>query len=89
MKYFILPPLTFLIINFSSVSLDTILPSGEPVSVSAYCDGWSDGYKEGYCYGKGFGCLEPLVPLCPLARLGEDGYRDGYNRGFLQGNADQ
>lgn len=57
--------------------------------VDAFCDGWEDGYKEGYCYGKGFGCLEPLAPLCPLPRLGEDGYKDGYNRGFLKGQADQ
>ena len=50
-----------------------------------YCDGWNDGYKSGWCYGRGYGCLEPLVPLCPLPRLGEDGYKAGYNRGFLQG----
>lgn len=51
----------------------------------AFCDGWQAGYKAGYCYGKGMGCLEPLTPLCPLARLGESTFQDGYNRGFLAG----
>jgi len=50
----------------------------------AFCDGWEDGYKAGYCYRQ-YACLEPLVPLCPLPRLGEDTYQDGYNRGFLAG----
>jgi hypothetical protein len=50
----------------------------------AFCDGWKDGYKAGYCYRQ-YACLEPLVPLCPLPRLGEDTYKDGYNRGFLAG----
>ena len=50
----------------------------------AFCEGWSAGYKAGYCYRENF-CLPPLVPLCPLPRLGEDGYQDGYNRGFLRG----
>jgi hypothetical protein len=51
---------------------------------SAFCDGWEDGYKAGYCYRQ-YACLEPLVPLCPLPRLGEDNYQSGYNRGFLAG----
>lgn len=50
----------------------------------AFCDGWEAGYKSGYCYQKSY-CLEPLSPLCPLPRLGEDGYNAGYNRGFLAG----
>ena len=54
-----------------------------------YCDGWSDGYKDGWCYGKGVGCLSPLVPLCPLRRLNEeDSYKAGYQRGFLRGQHD-
>ena len=62
------------------------------LSVSAaFCDtpysvGFSDGYKEGYCDGY-FGCITPIVPICPIPRIGEDinSYRDGYNRGFLMG----
>jgi len=49
-----------------------------------FCKGYEDGYKEGWCYGE-YSCLAPLTPLCPLANLGEDGYRDGYNRGFIEG----
>ena len=51
---------------------------------SAFCDGWEHGYVAGYCY-KQFGCLKPLVPLCPLPDLGENTYQGGYNRGFLAG----
>jgi hypothetical protein len=53
-------------------------------SYGEYCDGWEDGYKEGWCYGKGMGCFDPIVPVCPVPRYNErnDSYRDGYNRGF-------
>ena len=49
-----------------------------------FCEGFKAGYKAGYCYGK-YTCLEPLSPLCPLPRLGEETYMDGYNRGFTKG----
>lgn len=59
--------------------------SSAPASADTpFCDGWAAGYVAGYCYQQ-YSCLEPLVPLCPLPRLGEDGYKDGYNRGFLAG----
>jgi len=51
---------------------------------SSFCEGWNGGYKAGYCYRQ-YGCLAPLVPLCPLPRLGENTYQEGYNRGFLAG----
>ena len=31
-----------------------------------FCDGWSDGYKKGWCYQRTLGCIEPIVPLCPV-----------------------
>ena len=49
-----------------------------------FCEGWEDGYKEGYCY-RIENCLEPLVPQCPLPEIDENGYNDGYNRGFING----
>lgn len=51
---------------------------------SGFCEGYKDGYKEGWCYGE-YSCLAPLPPLCPLPNLGENEYRDGYNRGFIEG----
>lgn len=51
---------------------------------SDYCAGWNDGFIAGYCYQK-VGCIEPIVPICPIPKIGEDGYQDGYNRGFLAG----
>lgn len=55
---------------------------------SDYCDGFEAGYAEGYCYQETF-CLKPLPPLCPLPRLGESTFQDGYNRGFLLGVANK
>jgi hypothetical protein len=50
-----------------------------------FCKGYEEGFKEGWCYEQGLGCMEPMTPMCPLARLGEDTYKDGYNRGFTDG----
>lgn len=51
---------------------------------SAFCNGWEEGYVDGYCYNIPH-CIEPIPPLCPMPRLGESSYMDGYNRGFLKG----
>jgi hypothetical protein len=53
-------------------------------ATTGFCEGFEDGYKAGWCYQESY-CLEPLSPLCPLPKLGEDGYQDGYNRGFVTG----
>lgn len=50
-----------------------------------YSNGWTSGYKAGWCYGQGYGCIEPMVPMCPMPRMGEQGFKDGYNRGFIAG----
>jgi hypothetical protein len=55
---------------------------------TGFCAGWADGYGEGYCYEQ-YACLRPLTPLCPLPRLGESSYQDGYNRGFMVGLANR
>lgn len=49
-----------------------------------FCDGWESGWEAGWCYGQSF-CTAPLPPICPIPRFNEDGYVDGYNRGFLAG----
>lgn len=49
-----------------------------------YCEGFQDGYAEGWCYEE-FGCIKPIPPICPIPRIGEQGYQDGYNRGFQTG----
>ena len=53
-----------------------------------YCSGWDSGYKQGWCYGRGVGCIEPIVPICPIPRINESTFQDGYNRGFIQGKFD-
>jgi hypothetical protein len=52
---------------------------------SAFCEGWEDGYKVGYCYRQTYGCIQPIPPICPIPRTGEDNYQGGYNRGLLAG----
>jgi len=53
--------------------------------------GFSDGYKKGYCYYQLVGCLEPIAPIAPILRVGENSsnYKDGYNRGFEMGTQAQ
>lgn len=52
-----------------------------------FCRGWEAGYKQGWCYGFGSGCIEPIVPICPIPGINEFGYTVGYNNGFLSGQA--
>jgi len=51
-----------------------------------FCEGWEDGYCEGWKDIKGKLATCPFTPFCPLANIGEDSYRDGYNRGFKAGS---
>lgn len=73
--------------------ISTIAFTNEPVEnteqfdTNAFCEGWDKGYVRGYCYRKQ-NCIEPIIPLCPIPRIGESTYEDGYNRGFERGRAD-
>lgn len=54
--------------------------------------GFKDGFKRGYCYSNNsssYICTPPLPPLPPLPQINENrnSYQDGYNRGFLYGQA--
>ena len=70
----------------NKIAKDNINTTKSLESESDYCDGWKDGYVEGWKDVKGQFALEPLVPLCPLAKLEcNEGYRCGYNRGFKAG----
>ncbi|MFH1771358.1 MAG: hypothetical protein ABH872_00905 [Candidatus Omnitrophota bacterium] len=65
----------------------TILILMNPPLVEAdngFCTGYQDGYAAGWCYQDNF-CIEPIPPICPIPKIGENGYQDGYNRGFLDG----
>lgn len=64
-----------------------ILFSFTAYSQTGYCEGWENGYKEGYCYGI-IGCVSPVAPVCPVPNIGENSYKDGYNRGLLKGKSD-
>ena len=50
----------------------------------SYCDGWKLGYERGYCYGD-VNCITPIVPPCPVPKVNFTSYRDGYERGFVEG----
>jgi hypothetical protein len=59
----------------------------EPVYTEAtYCEGWESGYEQGWCYEVP-GCIIPVVPVCPVPKVNQDTYTDGYNRGFTKGKA--
>ena len=53
-----------------------------------YCDGWDEGYEQGWCYER-VNCISPPAPVCPVAEVGQDTYKDGYNRGFTKGKKDR
>lgn len=76
------------LVTISSANNSTPEPQTLSNFNTAYADGWHDGYIEGYCDGK-MGCIAPLVPLCPLPKVGEsiNSYNQGWKRGFLHGYA--
>jgi len=59
------------------------------IAVNAAAQTYSSGYTQGYNSGQTFGnpyVLPRLAPLPPMPRLGESNQKDGYLRGFLDGN---
>lgn len=52
-----------------------------------YSDGWEEGWSEGWKYVKGPYSIPPIAPIAPIPRIGQDKYKDGYNRGFVAGSA--
>lgn len=51
------------------------------VKEKTYCDGWEEGYEQGWCY-EIVNCVAPVVPVCPIPKVNQTSYKDGYNRGF-------
>lgn len=51
---------------------------------SQFCEGFYEGVRAGICYNKTF-CNPSIPSLCPIPHIGQDSWRDGYNRGFLVG----
>jgi hypothetical protein len=67
------------------------------INFVSYCQsnfniGFKDGFKNGYCYTNnqsGYYCTPPMPPMPPMPQISENSnsYNDGYNRGFLYGQA--
>ncbi|MDP2541550.1 hypothetical protein CSC81_10190 [Tenacibaculum discolor] len=57
------------------------------IAQSNFDRGYEKGYKEGFCY-QVYGCLSPIPPIPPLPNINErnTSFKDGYQRGFLDGN---
>jgi hypothetical protein len=53
-----------------------------------YCNGWEQGYCQGWQYVKGEWSICPITPICPIPKLMETKFLDGYNRGFVKGRKD-
>lgn len=84
--FFIATLISVLTITTALKPIEIIYPVANEVFLADdYCAGWEDGYCEGWKDVKGAMSLCPITPLCPLAELGRDKYKDGYNRGFKAG----
>ena len=70
--------------GLSLLGLAVALIASPIASANGFCEGFEEGYKAGYCYQKSF-CIAPITPICPLPRINEVSFQDGYNRGFLTG----
>tara|TARA_R110000823_G_scaffold214021_1_gene343873 strand:- start:68591 stop:68860 length:270 start_codon:yes stop_codon:yes gene_type:complete len=70
--------------SFISMEDSRMKPPYEPT----YCEGWEAGYVQGWCYEIP-NCIKPVVPVCPVAKVNQHLYIDGYNRGFLKGKSNR
>lgn len=78
--------LLVLFLSFSSFSDIKYSPTGVEKMYTEYCDGYANGYVAGFLYIKGDWHPAPLLPPCPMQRIGETTYKHGYNRGFMDGS---
>ena len=83
--------LLFIATLISGLTIATVLQPNETITTveaiaDDFCDGWEDGYCEGWKDVKGVYAICPITPICPIAEVGKDRYRDGYNRGFKAGS---
>lgn len=49
-----------------------------------YCDGFREGHSDGYCH-RIINCIKPIPPICPVAPVQFNTFKDGYSDGFLAG----
>lgn len=53
-----------------------------------FCNGFELGYCQGWQDIKGEWAMCPIAPICPLPKLNQYEFLDGYNRGFVRGRKD-
>ena len=50
-----------------------------------FCAGFNEGRRDAYCRYSSY-CVEPKPVICPIPGPSEEGYLDGYHRGFNEAN---
>lgn len=81
--------------NFVFTVLFLVLFGFNSFAQSTFDRGFKAGFEKGYCYTssnppQSYGiCIPPLAPVPPIPQINErsDNYQDGYNRGFIYGQA--
>lgn len=73
--------------KYLTISIILFFASNLIYAQTNFTNGFNEGYKQGYCQDQGIGCIEPIPPIAPIPKIGEnsDNYTDGYNRGFQMG----
>jgi hypothetical protein len=65
----------------TGVTARVVTPNDQP-NTATFCDGWEKGFESAMVeYNKGI----YIVPICPIARINEDNYQSGYERGYSRG----
>ncbi len=87
---FILFVFIFSIVLISTTSSDSFEKVSDKVEINntlndEFDEGWEIGFCEGWKDVKGQYAFCPHTPFAPFPKIGEDGYRHGYNRGFKYG----
>jgi hypothetical protein len=81
--------------NFVFTLLFLVLFGFSSLAQTKFETGFKAGFESGYCYSPNNSnhsfpiCVPPLAPLPPLPQINErsESFQDGYNRGFLYGQA--
>lgn len=78
----LLAALVTLFLTLAAITTSSLMQTSE------FLKGWEAGHCEGWKDVKGDLAVCPVTPTAPVADVGKNTYKGGYNKGFKRGTSD-